>query len=98
MAERTTDRPGAEGRPAERPPGDPSPDDPTDLSKPTWLGVLKRSLREFKKDNVTDWAAALTYYGILALFPAMIVLLALLSVFGQEKSTIDTLTGIVKRL
>ena len=38
---------------------------PTDLSRSSWLGVLKRSVREFKEDNLTDWAAALTYYGIL---------------------------------
>ncbi|MFF1359919.1 YihY/virulence factor BrkB family protein [Streptomyces sp. NPDC058297] len=52
-------------------------------------GAVKRTLREFKEDNLTDWAAALTYYGVLAIFPAM---LALVSVLGLlSPSTIDSL-------
>jgi len=65
------------------------PDAPTDLSKRTWIGTLKRTLREFKEDDLTLLAAALTYYGILSLFPALLVLLALLGLAGQ--GTIDTL-------
>jgi membrane protein len=44
--------------------------------------VLKRTVREFRDDNLTDWAAALTYYGILALFPALIVLVSILGLIG----------------
>jgi membrane protein len=33
--------------------------------------VLKRTFREFREDNVTDWAAALTYYSVLSIFPAL---------------------------
>jgi membrane protein len=66
-----------------------APDAPTHLSKRTWLGTLKRTLREFKEDDLTLLAAALTYYGILSLFPALLVLLSLLGLAGQ--STIDTL-------
>jgi membrane protein len=66
-----------------------APDAPTDLSKRTWVGTLKRTLREFKDDDLTLLAAALTYYAILSLFPALLVLLALLGLAGQ--STIDTL-------
>jgi membrane protein len=66
-----------------------APDAPTDLSKQTWFGTLKRTLQEFKEDDLTLLAAALTYYGILSLFPALLVLLALLGLAGQ--STIDTL-------
>ncbi len=66
-----------------------APQTPTDLSKRTWIGTLKRTLREFKEDDLTLLAAALTYYGILSLFPALLVLLALLGLAGQ--STIDTL-------
>ena len=66
-----------------------APSAPTDLSKRTWMGTLKRTLREFKEDDLTLLAAALTYYGILSLFPALLVLLALLGLAGQ--STIDTL-------
>src|SRR5947207_5541982 len=64
-------------------PDDPrKPDSPTDLPKQSWLGVVKRAAKEFRDDDVTDWAAALTYYGVLALFPAMLVLMALLGLFG----------------
>ena len=66
-----------------------TPQTPTDLSKRTWIGTLKRTLREFKEDDLTLLAAALTYYGILSLFPALLVLLSLLGLAGQ--STIDTL-------
>jgi membrane protein len=88
-------------RPREQrlPPNDPrKPDSPTDLPKRSWLGVAKRAATESKDDNITDWAAALTYYGVLSLFPAMIVLLALLGLFGQQQATIDNLTEIVRSL
>ena len=45
--------------------------------KPTTFGVLRRTVTEFSEDNLTDWAAALTYYGLLALFPALIALVSL---------------------
>jgi membrane protein len=48
------------------------------------LGVLKRSVREFKEDNVTDWAAALTYYGILAIFPMLLALVSILGLVGKS--------------
>src|SRR5919202_1371584 len=56
-----------------------APDAPTDLGGKSWMGVLKRTIREFKEDNLTDWAAALTYYGVLSIFP---MLLALVSILG----------------
>ncbi len=54
---------------------------PTDVS---WGGVLKRTFREFKEDNLTDWAAALTYYGILSIFPMLIVLVSILGLVGTS--------------
>ena len=57
---------------------------PTDLPRSSWLGVLKRSVREFKEDNLTDWAAALTYYGILSIFPALLVLVSVLGLIGSS--------------
>ena len=47
------------------------PDSPTDLTKPSWKYVLRKTAREFSKDQCTDLAAALTYYAVLALFPAL---------------------------
>jgi membrane protein len=49
-----------------------------------WFGVLKRTVTEFKEDNLTDWAAALTYYGVLAIFPALIVLVSVLGLIGSS--------------
>ncbi|MFK4099658.1 YihY/virulence factor BrkB family protein [Streptomyces sp. NPDC019531] len=63
-----------------------APDTPTDLPKRSWGAVLKGTLKEFKKDELTDRAAALTYYGILALFPALLALISLLGVVGQSTS------------
>jgi membrane protein len=72
-----------------------TPDSPTQLRGRSWFGVLKRTFTEFKKDNLTDWAAALTYYGILALFPALLVLVSLLGLAGQNttQSLIDNIAG-----
>jgi membrane protein len=67
------------------------PDDPTDLPGRSWWAILKRAVKEFQADNLTDWGAALTYYGVMSLFPMLIVLVALLGLVGQE-STISTMT------
>jgi membrane protein len=61
-----------------------APDTPTGLKARSWAGVLKRTVTEFKEDNLTDWAAALTYYGILAIFPALIVLVSVLGLIGES--------------
>ena len=49
------------------------PDRPTEMPKAGWVAILKRALKQFKHDDVTDRAAALTYFGVLALFPGMLV-------------------------
>ncbi|WP_280889888.1 YihY/virulence factor BrkB family protein [Streptomyces sp. LBL] len=61
-----------------------APDSLKDLPKRSWGAVLKGTLKEFKKDELTDRAAALTYYGILALFPALLALVSLLGVVGRS--------------
>jgi membrane protein len=60
-----------------------APDQPTQLGKRPWLGALKRTVREFREDNLTDWAAALTYYGILSIFPALLALVSVLGLIGS---------------
>lgn len=50
---------------------------------PTLIGTLKRTLREFSADGMTDWAAALTYYGLLSLFPALLAVSSLIGLFGD---------------
>jgi membrane protein len=61
-----------------------APDAPTDLSGRSWGAVLKRTVKEFKADNLTDWAAALTYYGVLAIFPAIIALVSIIGLIGPS--------------
>lgn len=60
--------------------------------------TLKRTLTEFQEDNLTDWAAALTYYGLLALFPALIAMVSLLGIFGDPTTTTAKLTEIITEL
>jgi membrane protein len=60
------------------------PDEPTDLPKRSWWGALKRTATEFSDDNLTDWAAALTYYSILSIFPALIALVSVLGLIGDS--------------
>ncbi|WP_328405011.1 YihY family inner membrane protein [Streptomyces sp. NBC_00390] len=71
-----------------------APDRPTEMPKKSWGAVLKRTVAEFKDDELADRAAALTYYGILALFPALLVLVSLLGIAGESatKSVLDHLT------
>lgn len=61
----------------------------------TWA-TLKRTIKEFQDDNLTDWAAALTYYSVLALFPGLIVLVAVLGLVGQHPQTTNALLDIVR--
>ncbi|MFJ3964933.1 YihY/virulence factor BrkB family protein [Streptomyces sp. NPDC090036] len=61
-----------------------APDRPTDLPKRSWRAVLRGTVREFKDDELADRAAALTYYGVLAIFPALLVLVALLGIAGES--------------
>jgi len=60
------------------------PRNPTDLGARSWWSVLKRTVSEFRADNLTDWAAALTYYAILSIFPALIVLVSILGLAGDS--------------
>jgi membrane protein len=72
-----------------------APDAPTELPKRAWGAVLRGALREFKDDELTDRAAALTYYGVLSLFPALLVLVSLLGITG--KSATDTVLANIKK-
>jgi len=61
-----------------------APDKPTGLDRQSWLDVLKRTIREFKEDGLTDRAAALTYYGVLAIFPALLAMVSVLGLVGPS--------------
>src|SRR4029077_18401546 len=58
-----------------------------------WWGALRRTVSAFRADNLTDWAAALTYYAVLSIFPALIVLVAILGLAGDSatQSVLDNL-------
>ncbi|MGY0488131.1 YihY/virulence factor BrkB family protein [Streptomyces sp. WG-D5] len=60
------------------------PKDPTDLPAHSWWAVLRRTGKEFLDDDLPDRAAALTYYGVLSLFPALLVLVSTLGVVGER--------------
>jgi membrane protein len=86
---------------------DPAPDDdkvsgkradyaPTGADpKPTTGGTLKRTLKEFSEDGLTDWAASLTYYGVLALFPALTALLSIVGLLTNPQQLTDAITTVV---
>jgi membrane protein len=80
---RRTETPGAPGKPG-------------DMPKAGWLTILKRSLKQFKHDDVTDRAAALTYYGVLAIFPGVLALVSILGLLG--KSTTNSILSNVKQV
>jgi membrane protein len=83
-------------REAPHPDDERKPESLGDLSRRSWKFILKKTIREFSKDQCTDLAAALTYYAVLALFPAILALVSLLSIFGQGQKGTDALMGIVK--
>ena len=59
-------------------------DGPTNLSKRSWWTAMKRTVREFKDDDMLDWAAALTYYSVLSIFPAIVLLTAIVGLVGKS--------------
>ncbi len=72
------------------------PDSPTDVTKPSWKYIAKKTFREFTKDQCPDLAAALTYYSVLSIFPALLALVSLLGIFGDPQKTTSALLDIVQ--
>lgn len=58
------------------------PEGLADLSMTSWVDALKRTGRAFKQDKLPEWAAALTYYAVMAIFPALLVAVSLLGLVG----------------
>jgi membrane protein len=67
-------------------------------TKTSLFATLRRTLTEFSEDNMTDWAAALTYYGLLSLFPALIALVSIIGLVADPQSTTKTITQVVSGL
>jgi membrane protein len=60
------------------------PAGPTRLPKGSWKQVGRRAAREFQDDNLVDLAAGLTYYGVLSIFPGLIVVFSVLGLLGRS--------------
>lgn len=75
----------------------PEPDSVADLTARSWKFILKKTLREFSKDQCLDLAAALTYYAVLALFPALLALVSNLGLIGQGQKSTQALLDITPR-
>jgi membrane protein len=86
----------AKARTAPAPDDARKPDSPTDVTKPSWKYIAKKTLREFTKDQCPDLAAALTYYSVLSIFPALLALVSLLGIFGQAGNTTAALLDIAR--
>ncbi|MGC4935433.1 YihY/virulence factor BrkB family protein [Gordonia sp. DT30] len=71
------------------------PDSPGDLTRPSLRYILRKVMREFSRDQCTDLAAALTYYSVLSLFPALLAMVSLLGIFGQGQRTVDSVLQMV---
>ena len=71
---------------------------PTELPRDSWQKTLKRTVAEFKEDKLNHWAAALTYYAILSIFPALLVMVSLVGLFANPESVTRVLTDTVSQL
>lgn len=72
-----------------------APGSPTELHPRSWRLVARTTVHEFLDDQCTDLAAALTYYAVLALFPAVIALTSLLGLVGQGTTSVETLLEVL---
>ncbi|MBO3738329.1 YihY/virulence factor BrkB family protein [Actinoplanes flavus] len=63
---------------------DAGPDSPLELRGKGIVAALKRTFKQFSEDNISDWAAALTYYGVLSIFPGLLVIVSLLGMLGND--------------
>jgi membrane protein len=86
----------AKARTAPAPDDSRKPDSPGDVTKPSWKYIAKKTLREFTKDQCPDLAAALTYYSVLSIFPALLALVSLLGIFGDAQKTTAALLDILQ--
>lgn len=83
--------------------GAPAPDDPrkpaspSDLTRPAWRYVVRRTVREFQTDDATDLAAALTFWAVLAVAPAALALLSILGLVGDAEQVVTEVMAVVQR-
>jgi membrane protein len=71
---------------------------PTSLPRHTWKDTLTRTATEFKRDKLNHWGAALTYYAVLSMFPALLVLVSLVGLFANPERVTKVLTDTVAQM
>jgi membrane protein len=71
---------------------------PTDLPRQSWTKTLKRTAEEFREDKLQHWAAALTYYAVLSIFPALVVMVSLVGLLASPETVTRVLTDTVAQL
>jgi membrane protein len=71
---------------------------PAALPRDSWTDTLKRTVRKAKDDKINHWGAALTYYAVLSLFPALLVMVSLVGLFGDPARVTKVLTDTVTQL
>ena len=68
------------------------------LKRRSWTFAFKRALKEFSADGCTDLAAALTYFSVLSIFPAMLALVSILGLVGEPEKTKTTILDVLEQL
>src|SRR3954453_1576447 len=58
--------------------------------------ITKRTLWAFYNDQRTQHAAALTYYVLMSMFPALLLALSILGLVGQYPATYDAIIGYLR--
>jgi membrane protein len=71
---------------------------PIQLPRQAWGDTLKRTVREFRQDKLNHWGAALTYYAVLSVFPALLVMVSLVGLFASPERVTKILTDTVSQL
>ena len=74
------------------------PEGPAHPRKGGVVQTVKRTIAEFQEDNLTDWAAALTYYAVLSIFPALIAMVSIVGLVGDPQTVTDSLTDVVSAI
>jgi membrane protein len=98
LASAATTRTGADREPdLSAVPPDAGPDSPTQLRARGVFAAVRRTFKQYSEDNLSDWAAALTYYGVLSIFPGALVLVSVLGLLSSDgrKTVTDTLNELI---
>ena len=74
------------------------PEGPAHARKGSAFQTLKRTFTEFSEDNLTDSAAALTYYAVLSIFPALIAMISIVGLVGDPQTVTTSLTDIISSI